>query len=99
MLNTDSFEENTDLSEDFFGLIERITRINPVVIVDSNLFETLVMVSINCIGIEHIDTSKNITYFLNKIVDVRSLIKNKDLKDEEKIGMLNVSVLLNVHRK
>ena len=95
-----SFENNTELSEDFFGLIERISRINPVVIVGSELFETLVCITINCLSIEHIDTSKNITYFLNKIVNVRKLAKNKEITDEDKILIFNVSFnLKNNYRK
>jgi len=76
------FEENILLTEDFFGLIYRLIRLNPVLILDFELFENIIYVSIENIGISHPESAKNIIYLLDKIITFHEIPKMKNMEEK-----------------
>lgn len=82
LTSMEDFENETQLSEDFFGLLFRLIRLNPFLIFDSELFDNLIYVCINNIGISHPETNKNIIYFLDKIITFQEIKRMKDLDNE-----------------
>lgn len=81
----EDFENNLHLTEDFFGLLYRIMRLNPLIILDFELFENIIYVAIQNIGISHPDSARNIIYLLDKIITFHDIPKMKNL-DESVLG-------------
>ncbi len=81
----EDFENNVHLTEDFFGLLYRIMRLNPQIILDFELFENIIYVCIENMGISHPDSAKNLIYLLDKIVTFHKIPKMKNL-DESVLG-------------
>ena len=81
----EEFENNIHLTEDFFGLLYRLIRLNPLIILDFELFENIIYISIENIGISHPDSAKNIIYLLDKIITFHEIPKMKNL-DERVLG-------------
>ena len=46
----ESFEQNIDLAEDFFGLITRVIKVHPILIFESKLLEDLFVLSTSCLS-------------------------------------------------
>lgn len=68
----EDYNANPGLTEDFFGLLFRIIKINPNVVFECGFFSELIGICINNINIEHIETSKNIIYTLNRLVKLNN---------------------------
>jgi hypothetical protein len=49
-MNLESYEENIDLSEDFFGLLDRIIKVHPILIIESKLLDNIFILATNCLG-------------------------------------------------
>lgn len=77
------FENNPQLTEDFFGLIYRMLRLNPFIILDSDILESLFVLSINTITVSHIDSAKNISHFIEKIITFYNHNKIKNLDNQQ----------------
>lgn len=65
-------------------MLERTIRINPFVLTQSNLFETLVLTSIKCFKLNEIETNKNITHFLIKIINIKYYFQKETLSEGDK---------------
>lgn len=63
-----NYQNNTQLTEDIFGLYLRCIKLNPLVILDSSYFENILIISINCIDLKHPTSSLNVIYFLEKVI-------------------------------
>jgi hypothetical protein len=74
--------ENVQLTEDFFGLLYRLMKLNPFLVFDSELFEKIVIFCINKMDIHHLDSSKNILYFLEKVFNIQDLSRFKGMDNE-----------------
>jgi hypothetical protein len=85
LTTSEDFENNIHLTEDFFGLLYRIMRLNPLIILDFELFENIIYVSIQNMGISHPDSAKNLIYLLDKIITFHNIPKMKNL-DEAILG-------------
>ena len=83
LIDVEDFDNNPQLSEDLFGLLNRIIKLNPFFIMDSELFSNLVIVCINNIGISHIETSKALLSFLKYTIDFHGNKQMKDLENEQ----------------
>lgn len=62
------------------------------------MFDTITCVTANCLLIDHIDTSKNIMYYLHRVIDISHYIKSDGFSDEEKVLIINVIFLLKLKR-
>ncbi len=88
---TEDFENNPTLSEDFFGLLFRIIRLTPRVILDSELFENLLLISLQNIGISHPECANNLISFLSKVVTFNE-IKKVDEMEQATIMMYSEKI-------
>ena len=70
--NTIAFENNPQLTEDIFGLLFKAMKTNPLVVLDSNYFETTLITSINNIDLKRPGSALNVIYFLEKVFSFRS---------------------------
>ncbi len=80
-----SFEElenNPHLTEDFFGLLYRLIRLNPSIILDFEMFEDVMQVCIQNIHLTHPESSKNLIYFLDKIITFHDIPKMKNMSEQ-----------------
>ena len=80
------YNDKPQLSEDFFGLMFRITKLHPFFILESELFETLLYNSIIYLDVPHLDTSNNIIYFINKLIVFHKHKKTQKLLDNKEFG-------------
>lgn len=94
---TEDFENNPTLSEDFFGLLFRVIRLTPRVILDSELFENIFLVALQNIGISNPECANNLISFLSKVVTF-SEIKKVEEMDQNSIMAYNDKVQ-NIMRK
>lgn len=85
LTTAEDFENHPHLTEDFFGLIYRLIRLNPIIILDFELFENILYICITNIGLNHIESAKNIIYFLCKVVKFHEISKMKNM-DESVLG-------------
>lgn len=78
--NLEKLEENPQLTEDFFGLLFRIMKINPLFVLELDIFESLMLAVFKSIGISHPKSSKYIIQFINKVLKYQKheLFKNLD---------------------
>jgi len=60
----ESYDEYSDITKDFFGLLFHVIKLNPVILFNLDILEDLVSLSISKLGITHIDSLKNLIYFL-----------------------------------
>jgi len=68
-LTTDeSYDEHSDITKDFFGLLFHVIKLNPVILFNLDILEDLISLSISKLGITHIDSLKNLIYFLEVFV-------------------------------
>lgn len=74
---------NVQLGEDFFGLLGRIMKLNPFVVLDSNQAETIIKTCVENLDINHIETSKAITLFLIRLFNYRKLKSFSDLQQQQ----------------
>jgi hypothetical protein len=81
-LVTDEDFDNVELAEDFFGLFYRLLKVNPFIIFDSELFDRIVVFCINKMDIPHIDTCKNVLYFLEKVINLQELSRLRNIDTE-----------------
>ena len=64
----DSWEENSDITKDFFGLLFHLLKLNPIILLNLDLLNNLISLSISKLGINHIDSLKNLIYFLELFI-------------------------------
>lgn len=82
LTTVEDYENNPNLTEDFFGLLFRLIRLNPNIIIDFDLLEVIVNICITNIGLTHIESSKNIIYFLDKLITFYEIPKMKNLDEK-----------------
>jgi transportin-3 len=95
--NEDDFNNNPHLSEDFFGMLYRLIRLNPVLIINFEHFSDLLYACICNIGIVHIESGRNIIFFLNKIFDFNEDVTLRRM-DAEKAAIVMASIRTNVEK-
>jgi hypothetical protein len=95
-LVTDEDFDNVQLTEDFFGLFYRLLKVNPFIVFDSELFDDIVVFCIKKMDISHIDTCKNILYFLEKLVNFQELSKMRNV-DQELLTVYYSKVKININ--
>jgi hypothetical protein len=61
------------IGEDFFGMLYRIMKISPEVILESEIFDTLINVSLNYLNTFQIQIAKNIMEFFKSILKFEQL--------------------------
>ena len=79
LTSSEDFENNPTLSEDFFGLLFRMIRLTPRVVLDSELFENLILVALQNIGISHPECANNLISFLSKVVTFDEIKKVEEM--------------------
>ena len=78
-----------DIISDFYGLLYRILKHNPTILLDSELFEEIIKSVFDNYNIKEIEISKNIISFLSKIISYENLpffldIKKSDISKYQK---------------
>lgn len=84
--STNDLENNSDLGLDFFGLLCRMIKLSPLLILNSVLFDQLFKFTIMNIDIQYIDMAKNIITFAINIIEYKKYPffneMNKDLTEQ-----------------
>ena len=70
--NTNDLLINIQLGEDFFGLMYRILKISPIFLIDSEMLDKIIKISIENLSISQIQISKNIIILINNLFDCPS---------------------------
>jgi len=63
-----SYDEYSDITKDFFGLLFHVIKLNPVILFNLDVLDDLIALTISKLGITHIDSLKNLIYFLEVFV-------------------------------
>ena len=74
-----------EVGEDFFGMLYRIIKQTPGIIVESGVLNDLIYASINLLDTSEIEISKHIIYFLIYIIKFESLDSIKKLLTQDQI--------------
>jgi hypothetical protein len=69
-----------DILSDFYGLLYRILKKNPTILLDSNLIDEIIKLSLDNNNLDDIEISKNIISFLNRLIAYEDLQYFKDIK-------------------
>lgn len=77
------YHENPQLTEDFFGLLFRTIKLNPLLILDSDYFEVIFYNAISNLDLEHPDSARNLIYFIQKTLNFHDHKKVKSLQIDE----------------
>lgn len=64
LTSDESYEDYSDITKDFFGLLFHLLKLNPIIVLNFDLLEDLIALTISKLGITHIDSLKNLIYFL-----------------------------------
>ena len=72
-----------DIISDFYGLLYRILKHNPTILLDSELFEEIIKSVFDNYNIKEIEISKNIISFLSKIISYENLPFFLDIKKSD----------------
>ena len=86
-----SFKNESDLnnlinlSEEFFGMLYRITKLSPGILLESEMMEYIINFSLNYMITSQIQISKNIISFFDSLIYFQKLNCIKDLEKENKI--------------
>eukprot|EP00340_Litonotus_pictus_P012832 CAMPEP_0170538384 /NCGR_PEP_ID=MMETSP0209-20121228/103278_1 /TAXON_ID=665100 ORGANISM="Litonotus pictus, Strain P1" /NCGR_SAMPLE_ID=MMETSP0209 /ASSEMBLY_ACC=CAM_ASM_000301 /LENGTH=920 /DNA_ID=CAMNT_0010840063 /DNA_START=276 /DNA_END=3038 /DNA_ORIENTATION=- len=72
-----NYENNPQLTEDIYGMLFRGMKLNPLVVLDSSWFESILTISISNIDLKHPSSALNVVYFLEKVLNFKrnSIIK------------------------
>ena len=70
-----------DIISDFYGLLYRILKKNPTILLDSNLFDEIIKSSLDNFNLEDIEIAKNIISFLSRLISYEDLEYFKDIKN------------------
>ena len=71
------------IGEDFFGMLYRIMKISPEVILESEIFDTLINISLKYINTSQIQISKNIMIFLQFIIKFERIKTFEEMKQND----------------
>lgn len=83
---------NPQLTNEVFGLLFRCIKINPILILGSDRFESIISTAIHNIDIKHPDTAINILNFLKKFLNFQSNQLIKELNSSQ-LDVINKKVL------
>lgn len=69
-----------DIINDFYGLLYRILKKNPTILLDSDLSNEIIKSSLDNFNLEDIEISKNIISFLSRLISYEDLQYFQDIK-------------------
>jgi hypothetical protein len=75
----EDYEENPLLGEEIFGMLYRLVKLNVFLILDFELLDSLLKIAIENLNVSHLETCKNLIYFLMNIINFHELSKSKDI--------------------
>lgn len=75
-------EDYNELTFDVYGMMFRCMKLNPLIVLDSKNFEEILVISSNLISLKQPNSSLNVIYFLDKVLDFKEnkIIKRLDEK-------------------
>jgi len=71
------------IGEDFFGLLYRTMKISPSILLESNILDNLISISINYLNTTQIQIAKNIMIFLQYIIKFEKSNIFKSIQEED----------------
>jgi hypothetical protein len=71
------------IGEDFFGMLYRTMKISPFILLESNILDNLISISINYLNTTQIQIAKNIMIFLQYIIKFEKSNIFKSIKEED----------------
>ncbi len=80
--NSNDLMTNIQLGEDFFGLMYRILKVSPIFLIDSEMLNKILTISLENLSIEQIQISKNIIILINNLIDCSFSNIFNDMKKE-----------------
>ena len=84
LTDEDSFEYYQEITNDFFGLLFHLLKLNPAVLFKLDILEDLISLIISKLGFIHIDSLKNLFYFLELFVTFEQKQSSKLLDENTK---------------
>ena len=77
---------NVQLGEDFFGLMYRILKISPIFLIDSEMLDNIISISLENLSIDQIQISKNIIIFINNLINCpyKTFLNEMKKKNQDK---------------
>ena len=77
---------NVQLGEDFFGLMYRILKISPIFLIDSEMLDNIILISLENLSIDQIQISKNIIIFINNLINCpyKNFLNEMKQKNQDK---------------
>ena len=71
------------IGEDFFGMLFRTMKISPSILLESNILDTLISISIDYLNTTQIQIAKNIMIFLQNIIKFENSSLFKSIQEED----------------
>ena len=72
-----------NLGDDFFGMLFRIVKTSPMIVLESQELQTIINLSLKYINTSQIDISKKIIYFFQIIISYENQFVFKEMKKED----------------
>jgi hypothetical protein len=82
------------IGEDFFGMLYRTMKISPFILLESNIFDTLMSVSLNYLNTTQIQIAKNIMIFLQYIIKFEKSNLFKTIEKEDNLSAQKYTIII-----
>jgi hypothetical protein len=82
------------IGEDFFGMLYRTMKISPFILLESNIFDTLMSVSLKYLNTTQIQIAKNIMIFLQYIIKFEKSNLFKTIEKEDNLSAQKYTIII-----
>jgi hypothetical protein len=82
------------IGEDFFGMLYRTMKISPFILLESNIFDTLMSVTLNYLNTTQIQIAKNIMIFLQYIIKFEKSNLFKTIEKEDNLSAQKYKIII-----
>ena len=82
------------IGEDFFGMLYRTMKISPFILLESNIFDTLISVTLNYLNTTQIQIAKNIMILLQYIIKFEKSNLFKTIEREDNLSAQKYKIII-----
>jgi hypothetical protein len=82
------------IGEDFFGMLYRTMKISPFILLESNIFDTLMSVTLNYLNTTQIQIAKNIMILLQYIIKFEKSNLFKTIEKEDNLSAQKYKIII-----
>jgi len=82
------------IGEDFFGMLYRTMKISPFILLESNIFDTLISVTLNYLNTTQIQIAKNIMILMQYIIKFEKSNLFKTIEKEDNLSAQKYKIII-----